>query len=205
MATERLPPAQPAFILRGHAAQIHALHFTHGNTRLLTADAEGWTISWNLAFKRPVAVWKPHDNAILAVGSWSSDRIITYVHRPGLAYHITTNAKSYSHGRDNKLLVWQLGLEDELAMDKRLPIDAALAPRKQPWLLHALPVNALNFCAFAMCRDGMPQTPSFAKALQEKNAPCPILIAVPNTTDSGGVCRLVLINTTFLMLTSCTD
>lgn len=168
MTTELLPPAQPAFILRGHSAQIHALHFTHGNTRLLTADAEGWTISWNLAFKRPVAVWKAHDSAILAVGSWSSDRIIT-------------------HGRDNKLLVWQLDVSDEPAMDKTLPVDTALTTKKHPWLLHALPVNTLNFCAFAMCRDGMPQAFSAAKALQGTHAPCPILIAVPNTVDSGGI------------------
>ncbi|KAF6229232.1 hypothetical protein HO133_007348 [Letharia lupina] len=168
MTTELLPPAQPAFILRGHSAQIHALHFTQGNTRLLTADAEGWVVSWNLSFKRPVAVWKAHDNAILGVGSWGSDRIIT-------------------HGRDHKLLVWQLGLADELAMDKTLPVDAALTSRKQPWLLHALPVNTLNFCAFAMCHDGMPQVLSSVKALQDKDVPCPILIAVPNTVDSGGI------------------
>ena len=197
MTTELLPPAQPAFVLRGHSAQIHALHFTPGNTRLLTADAEGWTVSWNLAFKRPVAVWKAHEGAILGVGSWSSDRIITY------AYHIwwisctLTNAKSYSHGRDNKLLVWQLGIADEPAMDKTLPIDTPPSSRKQPWLLHALPVNTLNFCAFAMCRDGMLQAPSSVKAVQSKDNLCPILIAVPNTTDSGGVRSPFMIHITY--------
>ena len=88
MTAELRPPAQPAFILRGHSAQIHALHFTHGNTRLLTADAEGWIVSWNLAFKRPVAVWKAHENAILSVGSWSSDRIITFVHNLETPYSL---------------------------------------------------------------------------------------------------------------------
>ena len=72
-------------------------------------------------------------------------------------------------------------------MDKMLPIDAALTASKQPWLLHALPVNTLNFCAFAMCRDGMPQVTSSITALQGKDATYPILIAVPNTVDSGGV------------------
>lgn len=168
MAAELLPPAQPAFILRGHSAQIHALHFTHGNTRLLTADAEGWIVSWNLAIKRPVAVWKAHDEAILGIGSWGSDRIIT-------------------HGRDHKLLVWQLGLADEPAMDRTLPVDATPTSRKQPWLLHAFPVNTLNFCAFAMCRDGIPQVLSSVKVLKDKDVPCPILIAVPNTMDSGGI------------------
>ena len=106
MTTELLPPAQPAFVLRGHSAQIHAVHFTHGNTRLLTADAEGWTVSWNLAFKRPVAVWKAHDNAILGIGSWSSDRIITYAYRGSgyLVYWLTRKVTamaeitSYSYG-----------------------------------------------------------------------------------------------------------
>ena len=80
MSSGLLPPAQPAFILRGHSAQIHALHFTKDNARLLTADADGWVVSWNLASKRPVAAWKAHGNAILGLGSWETDRIITYVH-----------------------------------------------------------------------------------------------------------------------------
>lgn len=79
MAAQLLPPAQPAFILRGHSAQIHAIHFTQENTRLLTADADGWIVSWNLSFKRPVAVWRAHSNAILGLGTWGSDRIITWV------------------------------------------------------------------------------------------------------------------------------
>lgn len=190
MATELLPPAQPAFILRGHSAQIHALHFTHGNTRLLTADAEGWIVSWNLAIKRPVAVWKAHDEAILGIGSWGTDRIITCVNfRSARINVMTADSQRNSHGRDHKLLVWQLGLADEPAMDRTLPVDATPTSRKQPWLLHAFPVNTLNFCAFAMCRDGIPQVISSVKALQDKNVPCPILIAVPNTMDSGGVRR----------------
>ena len=187
MTAELLPPAQPAFVLRGHSAQIHAVHFTHGNTRLLTADAEGWTVSWNLAFKRPVAVWKAHDSAILGIGSWSPDRIITYVYLVQWSVWTLADSKGYSHGRDNKLLVWQLGVADEAAMDKTLPIDTVPSSRKQPWLLHALTVNTLNFCAFAMCRDGMPQAPCSVKAVQSRDNPCPILIAVPNTMDSGGV------------------
>lgn len=97
------------------------------------------------------------------------------------------NNKATSHGRDNKLLVWQLGINDEAALDKTLPVDAVMTPSKQPWLLHALTVNTLNFCSFAMCRDGMPQVLSTQKALKEMNLPGPLLIAVPNTIDSGGI------------------
>ena len=115
-----------------------------------------------------------------------------------MVFYASTDLVSYSHGRDNKLLVWQLGLADEPTMDRTLPIDAALTSRKQPWLLHALPVNTLNFCAFAMCCDGMPQVLSSVKVVQDKDIPCPILIAVPNTVDSGGVrTQSFLPNTTF--------
>lgn len=92
-----------------------------------------------------------------------------------------------SHGRDDRLLVWQLGTADESSLDKVLPVEAAAVSAKKPWLLHALTVNTLNFCPFAMYRDGMPQVLSTRQTLKDTNVPDPILIAVPNTVDSGGV------------------
>jgi len=75
-----LPPAQPEYIFRGHAAQIHAVFFIRENTRLLTGDAHGWVVSWDTAIRRPVAVWKAHDRGpILGLGAWGKDRIITCV------------------------------------------------------------------------------------------------------------------------------
>lgn len=86
------------------------------------------------------------------------------------------------HGRDNKLVVWQLSVVDEDVVDRTLPVDVtADASPKMPWILHILPVNTLNFCSFAMCYDGMPHT------IRDKYAHKSILIAVPNTIDSGGV------------------
>ncbi|KAL8946376.1 MAG: hypothetical protein Q9222_007217 [Ikaeria aurantiellina] len=67
MPSEPLAPIQPSFVLRGHSAQVHAVRFIQGNSRLISADAEGWVVSWNLSFKRPVAVWKAHSNAILGI------------------------------------------------------------------------------------------------------------------------------------------
>lgn len=76
-----LPPAQPAYVFRGHTAQIHAVHFLGGNLRLLSGDAEGWVILWSIPIKRAVAVWKPHNGPILGLGSWGEDRILTLVHQ----------------------------------------------------------------------------------------------------------------------------
>lgn len=92
------------------------------------------------------------------------------------------------HGRDHKLIVWKVNEEDEAALDTTLPVDANDVPHRHPWLLHTLSVNTLNFCPFAMCRDGMPQIISTQKAIKDNKVPDPILIAVPNTIDSGGVC-----------------
>lgn len=71
------PPAQPVYVLRGHQAQIHTVHFLRANTRLLTGDGDGWIVIWALDTKRPTAVWHAHDNAIVGVAPWGPARIIT--------------------------------------------------------------------------------------------------------------------------------
>ena len=59
------PPATPTYILRGHAAPIHALHLFANNLRLISGDAEGWIVIWDMVSKRPVASWKAHAGAVL--------------------------------------------------------------------------------------------------------------------------------------------
>ncbi|KAI9879123.1 MAG: ASTRA complex subunit [Pleopsidium flavum] len=163
-----LSPAQPVYVLRGHQAQIHAVQFIRANSRLITGDADGWIVVWALGTKRPAAVWKAHDNAILGVAPWGEDRIIT-------------------HGRDNKLSVWQLGLAHEAAMDEILPVDDPAMQRKQPWLLHVLSVNALNFCSFAICYDQEAASAVKDQSATSGDVPRPVLVAVPNAIDSGGI------------------
>ena len=72
-----LPPAQPAYVLRGHTAQIHAVHFYRENLRLLSGDADGWVVLWDIPIKRPLAVWRAHSHAILGLHSWDENKIIT--------------------------------------------------------------------------------------------------------------------------------
>ncbi|MCJ1335361.1 ASTRA complex subunit [Bachmanniomyces sp. S44760] len=170
MPVELLPPIQPSYIFRGHASQVQSVHFYRQNARLLTGDAKGWVISWSLAYRRPVAAWKAHDEAVLGLGNWTQDRIL-------------------SHGRDNKLIVWQLTKDDERTASKNLPVDDPEAHVKQPWILHVLNVNALNFCSFAMC-DANQETHSteeLANLRDTGTVPKGVLLAVPNTDDSGGV------------------
>ena len=100
--------------------------------------------------------------------------------------------KVIRHGRDNKLLIWLLSEIDEPHLEKTLPVDIKdttnSSATKQPWLLHAMPVNAMNFCSFAMCQDVLTQ-PHMSKHLTNGESKAgPILVAVPNVLDSSGVC-----------------
>lgn len=70
--------------------------------------------------------------------------------------------------------------EDESGFSKVLPIDDATTERKQPWLLHSLDVNALNFCSFAMCPIPHDTTPEQQTPEQK---PDEILLAYPGVQD----------------------
>lgn len=96
------------------------------------------------------------------------------------------------HGRDHKLCIWKLRVEDEAFLDKTLPVDTAgsdvSASKTHPWLVHSLPVNALNFCAFSMTFINPSPGPSLPTSQGDGNAPKPAtLFAVPNALDSGGI------------------
>ncbi|KAK4227545.1 WD40-repeat-containing domain protein [Podospora fimiseda] len=148
-------PAQPKSILRGHKTQVHATTFIRNNERLLTGDSEGFIVVWDLTIMRPKAVWQAHTNAILGITGWGKDRII-------------------SHGRDNKLIIWKLSEEDETQLSTTLPLDPSPESRPQPWILHMLEVNTMNFCSFSYC-------PASCEEKEE------ILVAVPNTLASEAI------------------
>jgi len=84
------------------------------------------------------------------------------------------------HGKDNKLVVWKLSEADEESMSSVLPVDTPPEPRKQPWILHIVDVNTMNFCSFAW-------TPALPSSSSELDSSEEILIAVPNIMTSETV------------------
>ncbi|KAJ5629505.1 hypothetical protein N7528_003162 [Penicillium herquei] len=169
-------PATPVYILRGHGGPVHALNIFHQNLRLVSGDANGWVVIWDLVTKRPIIVWKAHEGAVLEVKGFTDENGITEL---------------YTHGRDHKLCVWKIRPEDEKHLDKTLPVDVtesnSAEQRTQPWLLHSLPVNALNFCAFSMTTIYDTDASSEKSQKEAHSIPKTTLFAVPNALDSGGV------------------
>ncbi|KAL9489596.1 hypothetical protein ACSS6W_001873 [Trichoderma asperelloides] len=154
----------PKAILRGHKAQVHAATFVRHNERLATGDAEGWVVLWDLTIMRPRAVWRAHENAILGIRGWGNDKIIT-------------------HGRDHKLIVWRVKEEDEERLSVSLPLEDTPTPRPQPWVLHLLEVNTMNFCSFAACLGD----PEQGSSIEASSPTAEVILAVPNTLASEAI------------------
>ncbi|KAG5439300.1 hypothetical protein PCANB_001599 [Pneumocystis canis] len=95
-------------------------------------DADGWIIIWNTFTRRPVIVWKAHSESVLTCCDWNDTYFIT-------------------HGRDNKIYVWQLEFKDEKDLEIYLPIDQKKDYQKKPWMVYSLNINSLNYCSFSVC------------------------------------------------------
>lgn len=101
-----------------------------------------------------------------------------------------------SHGRDHTLRVWRLNAKDEEFLDKTLPVDeqGSSQERNEPWLIHSLTVNALNFCAFALCfmapkvfqETGQPSSSQSGNG-GSKRCASQMLLGVPNALNTGGI------------------
>ena len=150
--------ATPAYIFRGHNAAIHSLHFFRENNFFASGDSEGWLVIWRMTTRRAAAVWKAHEGGVSGIKDWQGDRLIT-------------------HGRDHKLRVWQLRQSDYDQLDTTLPTESISINNKHPWLVHSFDMNALNFCAFAICFNHGKEGEEFR----------PALICSPNGMDSGGI------------------
>jgi WD40 repeat protein len=94
-----------------------------------------------------------------------------------------------SHGRDHALRIWRLNTQDEVFLDKTLPVDektSSVGKTNEPWLFHSLAVNALNFCPFDLC-CGPPKAQPITDANSERSPASDMFVAVPNALNTGGI------------------
>ncbi|CAI2173318.1 15885_t:CDS:2, partial [Funneliformis geosporum] len=135
--TDSSTPLIPIYIFRGHKDQINHLEFYQNNTRLISGDAGGIIIIWNMKTMRPTLQFKAHNEGILKC--------------------LFLNNKLISHGRDNLLKVWKID-RNSLNDDKRVITEEKIVEIKddddEPKLEKSLSVNSLNFCKFDYCFKG---------------------------------------------------
>ncbi|PPQ67516.1 hypothetical protein CVT25_006057 [Psilocybe cyanescens] len=148
-----LPPPTPLHILRSHTSPVSAIAWSDDDERIYSADASGKVIVTSTRSLRAITSWMAHTDSILGVEEWDE-------------YIVT-------HGRDNKLHVWQR--IKELPSSARIGGSAGLPNLPTPTLCYSLDVNALNFCRFSLLKlsDGTQDNPK-RKAL----------VALPNLIDS---------------------
>ena len=84
-----------------------------------------------------------------------------------------------SHGRDGHLRIWQLKATEESSFSTALPVEGEEGHRKEPWLLHSLQVNTLNFCSFDSCEVAAHDENNDAPQHRRPN----LLIAVVSVDD----------------------
>ncbi|KAF0533488.1 WD40 repeat-like protein [Gigaspora margarita] len=118
-------PPSPIYIFRGHAEQINSLEFIENNRYLISGDAEGNIIIWDMISKRSKIQFKAHNDGILNV--------------------VKCKDKLISHGRDNTLHVWKFNqlsnIKDGGNKEESIKPEISLT------------VNSINFCKFDFCYE----------------------------------------------------
>uniref|UniRef100_A0A060TBH1 ASTRA-associated protein 1 n=1 Tax=Blastobotrys adeninivorans TaxID=409370 RepID=A0A060TBH1_BLAAD len=117
-------------ILRAHPFATSCVEFAPNGLTLVSGDEGGWVFWWDLLSRRPLAIFRPHEKALVTVRLWYKD--------DGTLCLLT-------HGRDNKLYIFHLKSGEQYST--ALPSgDDSGAQWKKPWMVHSQDVNALNFC-----------------------------------------------------------
>ncbi|KAI0255015.1 WD40-repeat-containing domain protein [Lactifluus subvellereus] len=148
------PP--PLHIIRSHNSPISALFVSGDNERIYSGDISGLVVITSTRTLRPLASWKAHKDGLLGVEEWGK--------------HVIT------HGRDNKLHVWNRPSQPSTVMG-----GSASAPGTPELELgYSLDVNALNFCRFSLLPLADATRPSVGSEPRRM-----ALIAVPNLVESS--------------------
>ncbi|KAH0832970.1 WD40-repeat-containing domain protein [Lanmaoa asiatica] len=144
------PPPPPLHTLRIHQQPVLAVFVSSDNERIYSGDGKGRVIITSTRSLRAIANWEAHKEGLLGIEE-HGDRVIT-------------------HGRDNKIHVWQRPTE---SVTIRQGGAASLTDQPPPPLCYSLDVNALNFCRFSLL--SIPSSDNEVTAL----------IAVPNLVESA--------------------
>ncbi|KIJ67110.1 hypothetical protein HYDPIDRAFT_26512 [Hydnomerulius pinastri MD-312] len=129
-------PPSPLHVLRTHIEPVSALFISHDNERIFSGDAKGRVVVTSTRSLRAIANWTAHTDALLGIEEVGNQNILT-------------------HGRDNKIHVWDQPTESASIKQGGA---ASLTDLAIPSLCHSLDVNALNYCRFSLLPSSSPDS-----------------------------------------------
>lgn len=121
------------------------------NPSFITADESGILIWWNIATRRPLGIWKAHDDAILTVKQLGLKWHSSSVSNANVPETNDSFGQLLTHSKDGTIKIWKLidilnyeSLEFTYTglLKKQLSDDICSV---MPPLLFQMPVNNLNF------------------------------------------------------------
>ncbi|KIM67180.1 hypothetical protein SCLCIDRAFT_1210681 [Scleroderma citrinum Foug A] len=152
MSTEA--PPSPLHVLRAHTNPVTTLFCSDDNERIYSGDAKGRVVITSTRSLRPTVSWSAHTNALLGIEEFFE------------------NKQVLTHGRDNKIHVWECPVESMPSIRK--VGEATLTESSAPTLCYSMDVNALNYCRFSL----LTPSPDIEEELT-------VLLAVPNLVESS--------------------
>lgn len=142
--------------LRGHLNSITCTepYDRDNEISLISADANGWIIWWDINTRRPYCVWKGHDSNIVTIRQIRDGLLLTHSKDSDIKIwdivNFTKASQKMPDEKYNEVNFFNFN-ESEKEENRRLT-DELLG--KFPWPENVvIPVNALNYCNVAYFND----------------------------------------------------
>lgn len=145
------------------------------NPSLITADESGLIIWWNLSTRRPLGIWKAHDDSILSIQqlgiNWNCDPKHNFS-IPALSIDEKSSyGQLLTHSKDGTIKIWKIidlidsssvtsGFKYSSLLKKKLYNSTDSSENPTPPLLFQMPVNTMNFSNVIMNSTGTLITPA---------------------------------------------
>lgn len=197
---QQSPQIAPFAVLRAHPAPITACEYLpfrlpNDCSYLASADEAGFVYVWSLNVKRPISVFRPHQQAIIGLKFVVLKSIASNSVDPENSSQTVSRILLISHSRDHSIKVFDttfcIFTDSSYPFSNSystLPIDHSIShepdQRNIPSQIYELPVNALNFCSVQV---SVIEPYLNTKHDLQSSSYHTLLIAIPSTLASENV------------------
>lgn len=197
---QQSPQIAPFAVLRAHPAPITACEYLpfrlpNDCSYLASADEAGFVYVWSLNVKRPISVFRPHQQAIIGLKFVVLKSVASNSGDPENSLQTVSRILLISHSRDHSIKVFDttfcIFTDSSYPFSNTystLPIDHSIShepdQRNIPTQIYELPVNALNFCSVQV---SIIEPYVNTKNDLQSSSYHTLLIAIPSTLASENV------------------